>query len=266
MTRQQSSDLEYYNFKSIEPECLSGLEDFHQVELNSMTINTKAVSMKEILTAPWIEAKYFTSGKATMFVNPEHPHGYMHKSLDMAKGMYVDNTFIEIKIGDYVRWTCGPEWFDGTVKRIELNGAEVIVHDGSHGLKESKSITVLVSSLKHTERPPDVTYLKTTRTQTYTLADPTYAGGVKIVSDRTMKPQEILYDGLTAEQCLNYWERFQREDPSLRSIYRGRANIAMTVSQIAAAQELHSSKLRVKIAASKERERNRVIVDLQDEP
>lgn len=251
-----------------------------------MTINTKTVSMKEILTAPWIEARFFTSGKATMFVNPEHPHGYMHKSLDMAKGMYDDDWLNgipdepgpenqsngDIKIGDYVRWTRWDEWFDGTVKRIELNVAEVIVHDGSRGLKESKSITVLVSNLKHTARPPDVTYLKTTGTQTYTLADPTYVGEVKIVSDRTMKPneirftQEILYDGLTAEQCLNYWERFQREDPSLRSIYRGRANIAMTVSQIAAAQELHSSKLRAKIAASKERDRNRVVVDLQDEP
>lgn len=80
-------------------------------------------------------------------------------------------------------------------------------------------------------------------------------------------PAPMLYDGLTAEQCLERWQLRQREEgamPFSGQVRYPTRKTVLTASQLAAARELWSSQLRASIAASKERELTRVVVELQD--
>lgn len=62
-------------------------------------------------------------------------------------------------------------------------------------------------------------------------------------------PGPVLYDGLTAEQCLELYVERQREHDSSADCY------LMTEPQLAAARELWSAQLRAKREAAKEKER-----------
>ena len=82
-------------------------------------------------------------------------------------------------------------------------------------------------------------------------------------------PQPTLHDGLTAGQCLfRWWDNRALLERGAPLLYD------MTPAQIAVAKAEHametgqseSARLRAKLAESRERDRNRVVVDLQDEP
>ena len=69
-----------------------------------------------------------------------------------------------------------------------------------------------------------------------------------------------LYDGLTAEQCLERYTVMQRSDaPGFRPTH------TLTPTQITAARDLWSQQLKQRISAAKERERLTVRIDVQDE-
>jgi hypothetical protein len=72
----------------------------------------------------------------------------------------------------------------------------------------------------------------------------------------------VLYDGLTAEQCLSLYERSQREDMTILSSW----DPPLSANQLAAARALWSAQLAAKVAASAEAERLTVFVDDQSEP
>lgn len=65
-----------------------------------------------------------------------------------------------------------------------------------------------------------------------------------------------LYDGLTAERCLERYQQRQRSDGA----------IILTAPQLSAARELWSTQLRAKVADSAVKDRNRITIDPQDEP
>lgn len=86
---------------------------------------------------------------------------------------------------------------------------------------------------------------------------------------RALEPSgPTLYDGLTAEQCLERWQRRQREDgamPFAGQVHYPTRDTVLTAGQLAAARELWSLHLKQRISAAKERERLTVRADLQDE-
>jgi hypothetical protein len=71
------------------------------------------------------------------------------------------------------------------------------------------------------------------------------------------------YDGLTGKECLERYELLQRDDVTADTF--AWSGYRLTAIQLAAARELWSLQLKAKIQDSKEAERRRVVVDLQDD-
>lgn len=81
---------------------------------------------------------------------------------------------------------------------------------------------------------------------------------------RPVDPLDVLHDGVTLRVLVDCDEAAQRE--GCRFWQCGARKMFPTPSQRAAVSAHWSAQLRAKVAATADRDRNRVLVDLQDEP
>lgn len=193
-----------------------------------------------------------------------------------------------LRPGDYVRWEGVGDgwslWLEGELMSLEHSQSTMMRHIARINVKRSRDFTVGSTpavvvgngrTLRRCERAgwdrnPSVPFSLTT------------SGGIEItgsvpakecdaccipgataatgrcshghlyrskVRDATPKHVPVLYDGLTAEQCLELYVERQQEHGDSADCYM------MTPRQLAAARELWSAQLRAKREAAKEKER-----------
>jgi hypothetical protein len=159
--------------------------------------------------------------------------------------------------GDYVRWDnplfpAGQVWIEGELVLNPVNHARIRIDDfrgqGSEWSRGAHTdVRVEPGSLRRIPRPG-----VGLRPQREPMRD-------EMIKERHTEPDplDVMYDGYTLRHLLGWDEAFRRRDalPVKRWL---------TPAQRAAISAHWSAQLRAKIAASTERERNRVRVDLQD--
>lgn len=179
--------------------------------------------------------------------------------------------------GDYVLWENIRwdtfRWIEGVLVSLEPNPAYPRSHHAridikrSYGFAEGTTQTVGVGrgvTLRRCERVGDSSYITVTGTTSYTFPK-SYAAGLGVAEGRIVvqsdpafpsatlrdaapEPSPVLYDGITAEQCLELYVESQRyESEPARKL--------LTPARLAAARELWSAQLRAKCEAAKEKER-----------
>lgn len=183
------------------------------------------------------------------FVN--QPDGFVDADLENEIAAHQERCFVR---GEYVRWDWNGEWIEGNARGSENGITNVEVLKSTHVEDVGCVMSMLTQNVRRIPRPG----------QEVAPAD---ASDMQRAADEhpAASIEPTLYDGLTAEQCLEQYARLQREDVDAdvpREIYPN----ALTPPQLAAARELWSLQLRAKIAASREAERLTVRIDsMEDE-
>lgn len=205
------------------------------------------------------------------------PDGFIDEALEKEVAAHQCIQEVPIQDGDYVRWTPKPRsdsgnWFEGTVVCRISSGAGWMVN----GLKverigeiepwkrnigsgvvigQTVDPMVFYGEVRKVERPSSQREIVTTTS--------TSASSSVILAYVTPQPppQLELYDGLTAQECLERFQQLHREDVCMWS---GDGRF-MTGKQKAAARELWSAQLRAKVEASKERDRLQVQIEVDCE-
>jgi transposase len=161
---------------------------------------------------------------------------------------------IPLKAGDYVRWDnplfpAGRVWIEGELVLNPVNHARIRIDDfrgqGSEWSRGAHTdVRVEPGSLRRIPRPG-----VGLRPQREPMRD-------EMIKERYAEPGplDVEYDGVRLRDLLN----------AQRQHDQGGYRVTLTAEQRAAISAYWSADLRAKIAASTERERNRVRVDLQD--
>lgn len=210
-----------------------------------------------------------------------------------------------IAIGDYVRWEYKDvdKWAEGEVRGQADRLVSIMIDtcsDGRWEVSHGKQPTVGAvhvfglfgsANVRRIPRPESVRVI---HCQGYsngkqckaTTRDPAaitgwrcpehdvswcgYFGRSSSTHERPVGTLAKLYDGLTAEQCLERFQRWMQDKPinGVRHRTREGGNRALTSVQLAAARELWSMQLRAKLYVSETERKRRepsVIVDMEND-